>query len=117
MERRGSLRPDKLIPLVYAELRRLTHRYVWNERAGHSLQTSELINETTGKGCRPPIGMKIWCRSAPQMQGFGCEHRKYLIPFQGRTATAGGVDQRRKSTQLALRRSDDVLGNQTSDLV
>ena len=36
---------DKLIPLVYAELRRLAHRYMWHERAGHTLQTSELINE------------------------------------------------------------------------
>ena len=36
---------DKLIPLVYAELRRLAHRYMWHERADHTLQTSELINE------------------------------------------------------------------------
>jgi RNA polymerase sigma-70 factor, ECF subfamily len=36
---------DKLIPLVYAELRRLAHRYMGHERAGHTLQTSELINE------------------------------------------------------------------------
>ena len=36
---------DKLIPLVYAELRRLVHRHMWHERAGHTLQTSELINE------------------------------------------------------------------------
>jgi RNA polymerase sigma factor (TIGR02999 family) len=36
---------DKLIPLVYAELRRLAHRYMWHERADHTLQTSESINE------------------------------------------------------------------------
>jgi RNA polymerase sigma-70 factor (ECF subfamily) len=36
---------DKLIPLVYAELRRLAHRYMGHERADHTLQTSELINE------------------------------------------------------------------------
>ena len=36
---------DKLVPLVYAELRRLAHRYMWHERADHTLQTSELINE------------------------------------------------------------------------
>jgi RNA polymerase sigma-70 factor, ECF subfamily len=36
---------DKLIPIVYAELRRLAHRYMWHERADHTLQTSELINE------------------------------------------------------------------------
>jgi len=36
---------DKLIPLVYAELRRLAHRYMGHERADHTLQASELINE------------------------------------------------------------------------
>jgi RNA polymerase sigma-70 factor, ECF subfamily len=41
----GASAPDKLIPLVYTELRRLAHRQLWHERAGHTLQTSELINE------------------------------------------------------------------------
>lgn len=36
---------DKLIPLVYAELRRLARHYMRRERAGHTLQTSGLINE------------------------------------------------------------------------
>lgn len=36
---------DKLIPLVYKELRRLAHQYMRRERAGHTLQTSALINE------------------------------------------------------------------------
>src|SRR5919205_561930 len=36
---------DKLIPLVYAELRRLAHHYMRGERAGQTLQTSALVNE------------------------------------------------------------------------
>ncbi len=36
---------DRLVPLVYAELRRLAHRYMRRERAGHTLQTTELVNE------------------------------------------------------------------------
>ncbi|HKS39054.1 MAG TPA: sigma-70 family RNA polymerase sigma factor [Blastocatellia bacterium] len=36
---------DKLVPLVYEELRRLAHYYVRRERAGHTLQTSGLVNE------------------------------------------------------------------------
>jgi len=36
---------DKLIPLVYSELRRLAHRHMRRERADHTLQTSDLINE------------------------------------------------------------------------
>jgi RNA polymerase sigma-70 factor (ECF subfamily) len=36
---------DKLYPLVYAELRRMAHRYMSRERKGHTLQTTALINE------------------------------------------------------------------------
>ena len=36
---------DRLMPLVYHELRRIAHRYVQRERAGHTLQTSALVNE------------------------------------------------------------------------
>lgn len=40
---RGAL--DKLIPVVYHELRRLAHYYMRRERAGHSFQTTALVNE------------------------------------------------------------------------
>lgn len=36
---------DRLVPLVYEELRRLAHRYMSGERAGHTLQTTALVNE------------------------------------------------------------------------
>lgn len=36
---------DKLTPLVYDEVRRIAHRYVKRERNGHTLQTTELVNE------------------------------------------------------------------------
>lgn len=36
---------DRLIPLVYDQLRRIAHRYVQRERDGHTLQTSALVNE------------------------------------------------------------------------
>ncbi len=36
---------DKLIPVVYQELRRLAHHYMRQERAGHTLQTTALVNE------------------------------------------------------------------------
>ena len=36
---------DKLVPLVEAELRRLARTYMNRERAGHTLQTTALINE------------------------------------------------------------------------
>ena len=36
---------EKLMPLVYNELHRLAHRYMGRERAGHTLQTTALVNE------------------------------------------------------------------------
>jgi RNA polymerase sigma factor (TIGR02999 family) len=36
---------ERLMPLVYDELRRLAHRYMSHERAGHTLQTTALVNE------------------------------------------------------------------------
>lgn len=36
---------DKLIPLVYEDLHRLAHRYLADERPGHTLQTTALVNE------------------------------------------------------------------------
>jgi RNA polymerase sigma-70 factor (ECF subfamily) len=35
----------RLTPIVYGELHRLAHRYLKRERAGHSLQTTALVNE------------------------------------------------------------------------
>ena len=36
---------EALTPLVYAELRRLAHRYMAGERVGHTLQSTALVNE------------------------------------------------------------------------
>ena len=34
-----------LFPLIYSELRRLAHRYLRNERSGHTLQPTALVHE------------------------------------------------------------------------
>jgi RNA polymerase sigma-70 factor, ECF subfamily len=36
---------DKLMPLVYEELRKIAHYQMARERAGHTLQTTALVNE------------------------------------------------------------------------
>src|SRR5882672_10147166 len=36
---------DKLLPLVYDELRRLAHSYLTRERPDHTLQTTALVHE------------------------------------------------------------------------
>jgi hypothetical protein len=44
---------DRLMPLVYHELRRLAHHYMGRERPGHSLQTTALVNEAYLQPHRP----------------------------------------------------------------
>jgi RNA polymerase sigma factor (TIGR02999 family) len=36
---------DRLMPVVYTELRQLAHRYMRRERPGHTMQTTALIHE------------------------------------------------------------------------
>src|SRR6266545_6534592 len=36
---------NQLFPLVYEELRRLAHRYMTQERSGHTLQTTAVVHE------------------------------------------------------------------------
>src|ERR1700733_7141562 len=36
---------DRLMPLVYNELRRIAARYLHSERSGHTLQTTALVHE------------------------------------------------------------------------
>jgi RNA polymerase sigma factor (TIGR02999 family) len=36
---------DRLVPIVYEELRRLAHHHMRGEREGHTLQTTALVNE------------------------------------------------------------------------
>ena len=42
---RDTAARDRLVPIVYEELRRLAHHYMRNERSGHTLQTTALVNE------------------------------------------------------------------------
>ena len=36
---------DRLVPIVYEELRRLAHHYMRGEREGHTLQTTAIVHE------------------------------------------------------------------------
>ncbi len=44
-ERQDTEADNALLELVYAELHRQAHRYLQKERAGHTLQTTALVNE------------------------------------------------------------------------
>jgi RNA polymerase sigma factor (TIGR02999 family) len=42
---RDPVAREQLVPIVYDELRRLAHHHMRGERAGHTLQTTALVNE------------------------------------------------------------------------
>src|SRR6059036_75918 len=51
---------DRLMPLVYEEIRRLAHRYMTREHAGHTLQTQAVtetwcFNLRTVESLKPPM--------------------------------------------------------------
>ncbi len=53
---------------LYNQIRRMAHRYMSGERAGHTLQTTALINEA-------------YLRLAPRDQIGGVDHRHFLCLF------------------------------------
>ena len=99
---RGDQRAlDKLMPLVYSELRRLAGNYLRRERQGHTLQPTALVNEAYLKliDQRNPR----WQNRA-QFYGVAAQlMRRILVDHarQRQAAKRGGSDQQRLSITSA----------------
>jgi RNA polymerase sigma factor (TIGR02999 family) len=83
---------DRLVPLVYDELRRLAHYHMTGERAGHTLQTTALVNEVYLRFA----GIKglQWRDRAHFFAMAGTLMRRVLVDFarrQKRGKRGGGV--------------------------
>jgi RNA polymerase sigma factor (TIGR02999 family) len=83
---------DRLVPIVYDELRRLAHHYMRGERPGHTLQTTALVNEVYLRlaGIR---GLQ-WRDRAHFFAMAGTLMRRVLVDYarrQGRTKRGGGI--------------------------
>ncbi len=94
---------DKLMPLVYSELRRLASNYLRRERQGHTLQPTALVNEAYLK----LIDQKTarWQNRA-QFYGIAAQlMRRILVDHarQHKAAKRGGSDQQRLSITSAER--------------
>ena len=80
---------DKLIPLVDKELRKIAHKYMRNERPGHILQTTALVNEALMKLIRENISWE----NRGQFYGFVARRmRQVLVDYARRTQRADYVD-------------------------
>jgi RNA polymerase sigma factor (TIGR02999 family) len=104
---------DRLMPMVYSELRRLASNYLRRERKDHTLQPTALVNEAYLK----LIDQKTarWQNRA-QFYGIAAQlMRRILVDHarQHKAAKRGGSDQQRLSITsagtLAARTDLDVL--------
>jgi RNA polymerase sigma factor (TIGR02999 family) len=83
---------DRLVPIVYGELRRLAHYYMRGERPGHPLQTTALVNEVYLR----LAGIKglQWRDRAHFFAMAGTLMRRVLVDYarrQGRGKRGGGI--------------------------
>jgi RNA polymerase sigma-70 factor (ECF subfamily) len=97
---------DQVMPLVYEELRNLAHRYMMQERGGHTLQTTALVNEVYLKfanrdGLRAQNRAHFLALAARQM-------RCILVDYaRGRARDKRGGDAERVPLDEALVVSED----------
>ena len=102
---------DKLVPLVYQELRALARRYMRHERPDHTLQATALVHEAYGR----LIDVKRiqWQNRAHFLAVAAQTMRRILVEFaRQRNRQKRGGD----ATRVALS-AVDVAQEQSADLV
>ena len=96
---------EKLVPLVNAELQRLARSYMGRERAGHTLQTTALVNEAYVRLIKWKDG-----RFENRAHFFGVSAqlmRRILVDFaRSRNRAGAGATPRRVTLDEALVVSD-----------
>ena len=92
---------DRLMPLVYSELRRLAGNYLRRERPGHTLQPTALVNEAylkliDQKNAKWQNRAQFYGVAAQLMRRILVDHAR-----QHQAAKRGGSDQQRLSITSA----------------
>ena len=75
---------DKLMPLVDEELKKIAHNYMRDERAGHILQTTALVNEALIKLIRENISWE----NRKQFYGFTARRMRQVLSDYARKQSA-----------------------------
>lgn len=91
---------DKLMPLVYDELRRVASNYLRRERQNHTLQPTALVNEAYMK----LVDQKAHWQNRAQFYGVAAQlMRRILVDHarQHQAAKRGGTHQQRLSITSA----------------
>jgi RNA polymerase sigma factor (TIGR02999 family) len=102
---------DELLPLVYEELGRMAHRHLRQERQGHTLQTSALINEAYLRLVDQPVS---WQNRAHFFGIASRLMRQILVDYAIRRQQQkrGGQWQ-----QISLAEVDNLAQRQATDLL
>lgn len=104
---------DKLMPVVYDELRRLASNYLRRERAGHTLQPTALVNEAY---LRLVDQRKARWQNRAQFFGVAAQLMRRILVDHARVRQAqkrGGSDQQ----QLSLSYADRIAKKPDVDLL
>jgi RNA polymerase sigma-70 factor (ECF subfamily) len=103
---------EKLTPLVEAELRRLAHHYLAQERLGHTLQTTALINEAW---LRLIDWKQVNWQNRAHFFGVSARLMRYILVGFARARNRqkrGGAAQ-----QVSLEEASAIAGDRSDDLV
>jgi RNA polymerase sigma-70 factor, ECF subfamily len=103
---------NRLIPLVYEELRRQAHLYMRRERPGHTLQTTDLVNEAylrlvDHKGMRWQNRAHFYAVAAQAMRRILVDHAR----ARSYAKRGGGV------RQVGLDEAADLAQNKAAEMI
>jgi RNA polymerase sigma-70 factor, ECF subfamily len=100
---------DKLVPIVQDELRRLARNYMRREQAGHTLQTTALINEAYLR----LVGAKQDWKSRSHFFGIAARLMRQILVDHARAQR----NVKRGGDQLRVSLSQADVGNQAEELI
>lgn len=103
---------DQLIPMVHDELRRIAHGQLRNERPGHTLNTTALVNETYLKLVK--VEQVQWQDRAHFLAVAARVMRRVLIDY---ARTRGREKRGGDAVRVSLGDAADVPASQAEDLM
>ena len=103
---------DQLLPIVYAELRRIADAYLRRERSGHTLQATDLVHEAY---LRLIKAQGLEWQNREQFFGISANLMRRILVDHARTATA--VKRGGTAPNLPLDESLTISGESGANLL
>ena len=94
---------DALLPIVYAEMRRLASSYLHRERQGHTLQSTALVHEAYMR----LIDQKVSWQSRAHFMGIAAQTMRRILMDHAK----GKIAAKRGGGQIAIEVNESVMGS------